>query len=442
MGWQDRQSQCAGSVLFRGSLPPRADDFAFLKAQGVSITSTEAGEGTHWMLELEHPQWGKATVICLRNAPRLPQLMIDLDPLLTEEERDLARLGESTVAIMVEGTRGNVLRDRKNLFRFQRALMGDDGVAAVDHTAQRIWSRAALDDELAHDADLDVESLYVLHVVTEDREEGGDEDPVPLWMHSHGLAEIGFFDFDILRPHEDLAGRAMDLTRAIAFGIVEGRVKPNTAKFPLAAPGGDVRFVDVRDFNRRADKAMAALRLDADEEHNKDRAVICEPVSGLLGRWFGRVRPSRFLSEPDDEQMIVHFSDEASDLMAQRARSTYAQFAELAAEFAEFECTPIVKLGYPVDGGDGSQREHLWFEVHELGEDKVDATLINEPYHIAAMQAGQRQWHDINRLTDWTLITPAGAINPRNTRPARLIRPRREELLAAVKKWKAEQTEA
>ena len=175
MGWQDRHSQCAGSVLFRGSLPRRAEDFADVEKLGVRMTRLDDRAGAHWALDMQHPQWGEAMALCLRDIPPLPRFMIDLDPSLTPEERDLARLGESTVTLSVEGTRGNVLRDRKNLFRFQRALMGNDGVVAVDHTAQRIWSREALDDELAHDADLDVESLYVLHAVRTDREDG-DED--------------------------------------------------------------------------------------------------------------------------------------------------------------------------------------------------------------------------------------------------------------------------
>jgi hypothetical protein len=109
-------------------------------------------------------------------------------------------------------------------------------------------------------------------------------------------------------------------------------------------------------------------------------------------------------------------------------------FRRLAGELAEFGFPNIAKLGYAVDGATGEdEKEHLWFEVHAMHDDSLDATLQSGPFHIAAMKQGQRGTHDAERLSDWSILTPAGIINPRNTAPVRMIRENREALLKMMK---------
>jgi hypothetical protein len=192
-------------------------------------------------------------------------------------------------------------------------------------------------------------------------------------------------------------------------------------------PGGDVRLVDVRDFQKRAGRALNDLRPGADAEHNHDRAVLCDVAGGWLGRIFGRVTPSRMLSQPLREEMVVPFPTAASKLMAERAKGTYLQFRQLAGEFAEFDFPVIVKLGYRIDGGGTDEREHLWFEVNNLHDDRIDATLQSVPRAVKKMKKGQRGWHMLELLTDWAILTPLGTITPRYTVPARQIRGNREQ---------------
>jgi len=417
--WRNQKTACAGSVLFRGSVAPRADEFGYLARRGFDLSAAgETNENAHWALKVRHPQWGTADVVCMRTGVRPPRQLIDFDPTLTRAEREAAYLGQSTVSVIVEGERADVLRDRKTLLRFLRAIMGDDGVVAVDHTAQRFWPPEALDDEIAHDADLDVESLYTIHAVTKD--ESGDDEVT--WLHSHGLAEIGLFDFDILRPAEELLGRSRDVLRAVAFAILDGAVTRNTPRYSLVRPDGDVRFVDVRDFRRRGGREANDLRSSAGDDHNRDRALLCDVAGGLLGRFFGRVTPSALLSRGIGDHETVAFSRAATSLMAERAKGTYLQFRQLAGEFAEFDFPVIAKLGYRVDGGEPDDREHLWFEVNHLHDDRLDATLASTPQRVARLKKGQRGWHLLDLLTDWAIVTPLGMITPRYTVPARQIR--------------------
>jgi len=434
--WRNRAVDLVGSVFFRGSMPPRADDFQYLAEQGVRLKEIDPqNENLSWCLNAGHPAWGEAEIFCPRGGmPTPPRALIDFDKNLTSDEKEAAAAGRSPVLVRVKGSKRDVLRDRKSLLRWFGAVMADDGVVAIDHIAQHMWSRSALDDELSHDADVDIVALYTIHLV------GSDESDTAEWLHTHGLGEMGFFDFDILRPSDDLGDVAADALRAIAFAIVEGEVTKSTPRWQLCYPKGDVRFVDVADFNRRADADIKRLRgpdPEHDEDHNHDRAILCEPSGKLLGRWFDKMKPAKFLSSRFDEEGMFQLSPAASELSETRAKHTYPLFRKLAEELKEFELPVLAKIGYVVDDATEDDREYLWFEVHEFFDDAVDATLANEPFRIARMKAGQRGRHKIDKINDWAIFTPIGTINPRNTQPAREIRAHPAEFRAAMAEAKA-----
>ncbi len=431
-----KDTPSVGSVLYRGTLPGRPEEYSFLEKSGIRVSPGKQGPEVHWHLRLEHPEWGAAELIAMRNIPPPPRTLIDLAFSLTPEEKAEAASAGHVVTIQCPAARKNVLRDRKHFLRFAKAVMADDGLAVMDHVSQVFWSRAMLDEELAHDADLDIEAVYCLHAVTKD----DDSRSVP-WLHSHGLAELGAFDFDILSPAPELMQNAADGLRAIAFAIVEGELQRNTPRFSLAHPGGDIRMVPVEEFNKKAPPGQRALRDADDPVHNPPgppRALVCDPI-GLVGGLFGaNVRMSRFLSQPLQENSVFHFSNAASDLMAERARSTLGVFQRLTQEFADLELPRLVKLGYVVDGGGPNDREHLWFEVHGIDRNTIDGTLLNQPFHVARLSAGQRGQHPLDLLSEWTIMSPAGPITPRGLRVARILRAHRTEIAEAIRQAKAE----
>ena len=68
-----------------------------------------------------------------------------------------------------------------------------------------------------------------------------------------------------------------------------------------------------------------------------------------------------------------------------------------------------MKLGYPtVDADQYGSREHIWFEVHSFGGEHVDATCINQPHSVPALQEGLRGLHELTLITDWTIFCPVG----------------------------------
>ena len=87
----------------------------------------------------------------------------------------------------------------------------------------------------------------------------------------------------------------------------------------------------------------------------------------------------------------MNFSTASSQLMAARACQTIDVFQALMAEFGPGGLPNGLKIGYPT-ASDPTGREHLWFEVHGFDGERVDATLMNQPFDVPSLQHGQRGW--------------------------------------------------
>ena len=416
----ERDQPGHAAIFFPGGAPPPAEAFARLRDTGYQITERQTDD-VLWALRLEHPDLGTADLWCDRAAPPLAEF-IKFANNLTDAEMAAARESTASVQIQVPAKRRNILRDRKTLLRVARDVMGDDGVMVLDTASQLPWSRDALADELSHDADLDVEALYCLHAVF------GDDVDKPGWLHTHGLAELGVFDVDVVAPHPEFAAQCGEMLRAISSMVLLGEVADDQDRFVFGKPGGEARFVPAGRFMRDADPTFTAFR-DAGD-HAERRSVLCEPAGRkVLGFGRGdRPDPLRFARRSPPEQFVIYVPTSMTELMGERAKATLGVLRAMAAEFAEFEVVTIAKLGYPTrDGG----KEHLWFEVHGFGDDTLDATLANRPFAVD-LREGERAERPIDLLTDWILMTPAGNVTPRSLSAARKLREHADEIRASM----------
>ena len=252
-----RSEPSRGLVFFRGRTPHRPEEYQFLTKLGVSGKLGKRSDAAHWTLELSHKQWGSASLIALRDIPMPDAATVQYSAGLSDQDRtEMAGAGWA-VALTAPASRGHVLRDRKNFLRYLRAVMGTDALMSVDSQSMLFWPRGRLDDELQHDADLDVEALYCIHAVSDRQNE--EEAPIP-WVHTHGLGELGAYDFDILNCHPAVGSvSGGDLFRGIAFSLLEGELKPG-AEVLVRAPGSPVRAVEAGEFQAKAHAPDAALR--------------------------------------------------------------------------------------------------------------------------------------------------------------------------------------
>jgi uncharacterized protein YegJ (DUF2314 family) len=364
-----------------------------------------------------------------------PETLIDWDAYLSEEEKAEAKACKTGVSLMVMSRRNHLLRDRKNALFFMEAVMGDEGIVGLDHLSGRFWSREALKTETSHKADADVQSLFTIHYVTGEAAKAADADELEEaektgWLHTHGLADIGLFDFDILNPSSSVLQSSLDAVRAVAFAILEGTLKPGgSAK--LFSTGGPIVAIPAKDFMAKAKPEWAAIREDASGDHTESRVVLCETAPS---KWFGRIptqiRPSKSLTEDFPDDFLIQYSSSATELMAERARATYPIFRAYSKEFAELEIPCLVKIGYQVDGGAAEDREHLWFHVHDARENEVEATLVNAPFKLARMKEGDRGEHKVDNLSDWQILAGQRSITPRDMSLVKLLRAAKQKAAA------------
>jgi hypothetical protein len=418
------------SVLFPGPLAPPVAQLRRLLQDAFQVEEIPASARVHWTLRLTHTAWGEAELSAHRN-PIIPPEVLFEQSRMTEEECDVARRGRSSVTLTQSGKTGNVLFDRKTALRILSHCLGEYGVAVIDEPTLKVWSPAMLAEELAHDAPLDIDGILAAHWISNADSTGG------CWLHTHGLREIGHVDFSILDPSPELnTSRLWDVVRAMAFAIVEGTAKVSSAPYMLVYPGGSVALIESNRFIAKGEAAAARRLADmADEFHRDGHVVLCDPpASSLFDRLLRpkRFRPAKFLSNDLPDNIIIGFSKSASQLMAERARGTYRTLRQLWDEFADLQLPLLVKLGYQVDGGEPDDREYLWFEVHTLGDDWIDATLTNDPHHVSHLRNGARGRHSIELLADWAIFTPAGAINPRQMFAARAVREHRQEWVGVL----------
>jgi len=87
-------------------------------------------------------------------------------------------------------------------------------------------------------------------------------------------------------------------------------------------------------------------------------------------------------------------------------------------------------LGYPTPD---QSREHLWFELHAIDGDQLDATLVNRPFKVD-LRVNERAMRPVDLLTDWVVTTPAGQITPRSDVTSRRLREHADELREAMRK--------
>lgn len=417
--WLKKKVPCTGSVCFPGSLRPSAESFAHMEKDGVEISSQAPQENMNWALRLRHPEWGQAFLVSFRDDCRQESLSLQFAPRLTAREKEKAAAPGVRVVLRMAAKEQNILRDRKRMLRFLRSAMGTDGIVAADHISTLYWSPAALDEELSHDADLDISQVYAVHSVTTDDGERA------FWLHSHGLSEIGCFDYHILEPSREVTGSHSDVLCAIAYAIVEERVTMSTDRFLVALPRGEIRLVKLSEFRKRGDPKLAEKIV----EERKRQAVICEPAGGFLGRLFSpRPRPSRYLSRPMPGETVCLFSGDATALMADRARKTLGVLRRLEAELGEFEFPVMAKLSFDT--------EHMWFKVHGIEDDSIDATLENDPFQRTDMKRGDRGRHPVEKLSDWQVQTPLGPITPRSLAVYRAMKDNWDQMLTILEKMK------
>lgn len=286
------------------------------------------------------------------------------------------------------------------------AAVAHDAVIFLDVTACRAHGAAWVFEAARSAIPPSPEMLLSVHAVCPD--EGSS---AGCWLHTHGLLRCGVTELEMLDVPREGAGLCGQLINNIAGLFIERGV-PRAREVFTPAAGMELAWLPWEKGVRRfARTALGGLE-DRDDVHSMPSAVLFASIRGPLGR---RLKRPATLLPLLSENPLFYVSDMETGRMAALAVERLGSYASLFRIHGDSEeWLFLVKLGYEVDGAtDDGDREHLWFQVHELhGQGRCEATLLNEPYAVAGLAEGQRGEHDLSLMSDWAILCPEGRFDP------------------------------
>ncbi len=362
---------------------------------------------SRWEMELRvaGDDWEQQCRVWVEPATELDEVHLEWG-LVTEAELEASRAAEWAVGVSTPFGETPLADYHRQL----RVLTAAAPEAVVFYDISAAWPRsAAWVREAAESAVPPApENLYCVHAVYDD-----EVDDAPAWLHTHGLLRCGSIELEMLDVPAEHAGTLCQLLNATAALFMEHGPSPPGEPFPV---GHELWLVwlpwpeGIRQVPRRRLGAAA----DRDDVHGQLAGVLVVPRRRVLGV-FGRKYASPAVTLPVlQEDPLLYVSNMETDRMSRLAAERLGRFRQLQERYrSDEDWLFLVKLGLPVDEAEEPEdREHLWFEVHELTDQDVDATLVNQPYGIAGLAEGQRGRYPLASLSDWTILCPHGRFDP------------------------------
>jgi Protein of unknown function (DUF4026) C-terminal len=242
--------------------------------------------------------------------------------------------------------------------------------------------------------------LFMVHAIASDDDE-------TCWLHTHGLQRGDMFDLEMLAVPRELFRAAGALIHDFVGQFLGRSLPPPLERVPLGLDV-EVGWRPLEDVLPHLAPGTLGGVDDRDEQHRGWRAVLIDPACSSQDPLDSV--PLQALG-PGDK--VSYLSAAETQRRAALARARWPQFGMLfATHKADQDWSFQIKLAYPIDGQEQS-REHLWFQVLAVVPDRVQARLLSSPRAVALTE-GDEGWHDLERLSDWSVQSPHGPIGPGN----------------------------
>ncbi len=272
--------------------------------------------------------------------------------------------------------------------------------------------------------------LYTTHAVYNELEDGRTE----YWMHTHGLNRCGSIELEILNIHSN-PKQMYDLLNNTANMFIMDHIKEKEV-FAVGYDGLGLFLSWVR--WEKALKNLPQNLLGGINDRgldNEDVYNVHTAPSGILyavedGNY---ISPEIYASTLADNPLLFVNSTE-TERMSLLAKERFAFFKEAFHQFGktrkkkestlgklfgkkkkeENEWTFLVKLGFLIDNAENEDdKEHLWFDVIQIDNNKITAQLLNQPYWIKDLNEKDIKTDITSELlTDWVIYSPEHTYTP------------------------------
>lgn len=307
------------------------------------------------------------------------------------------------------------------------ALLVPDMLMVQDTSAGgKLFSRDRLLFEARYPARPRADSLYAIHAVY-------DEENDHYWLHTHGLHRLGLPECEVIfqQPVEGLAGIGGMIEAFVniciddnAMACHEPLLLARTSKgdqYIVALPweqgigvvrhGGNLRFLPqvssmTDDLSDLPSGRFLGDLADREEEHNGPACLLFRLADehGHIG--------SVIDGGLDGDQVMFMKSIALTNSEAKKAQMRWPYFQHIFETQKKEISAPLVKIGVPY--GEDDKREHMWFILHSVADDRLTGVLTNQPYYVTDMQEGEQYTLPLSLLSDWRIYHPKGEFTPDN----------------------------
>jgi hypothetical protein len=396
-------------VFLPGDEPPFAEEIRVRLADFGTVASEQhdpSAEDTLWSFWLDLGDRPVSYLIWCEPVDG-PHLRL-LDQVAARNEQAAREAAACRFVVGVEGPLSlrHPLVDFHLQLRLADAVSCDWAPLVYDASGMQFRTLAEVKQLIATSTPPRVGSTYSMHRVRQTPQPGR---PDRYWIHTHGLQRAGVPDLEIMDVPAPLLTAAQELVETVAGLWIQYQTPEPERPFAV----GQGLEISWRPWHAAAEELPAdepggwAYRKD-EFAHTGYRAVLvaARPTTGAARIWRS---PTEVLERLTRPETTLFRSAYETRRMAALARERWSSFGMLFAGRRPSDWRFAVKLRF---GDDAGHCEHLWFEVSGVRPGKVHGTLISAPAYIQGMRAGDADWHDLTRLSDWRILTDFGTFDP------------------------------
>ncbi len=237
-----------------------------------------------------------------------------------------------------------------------------------------------------------------------------------VWLHTHGLNRCGSVELEILDSTVETYSTHYSIIEMMASRLIEKEEQPGPWEpMFLARLSEDALLVTTllpwEDATEFYDEGILGGKSDRVDGHNEDTCCIFTYTSGEALEE-KQVSPVMVFDGLLEENPVYMLSTRETERMKSLAMERLSYVKQLA---GSDDCAILVKIGLTVDedgDSDGSEMEHIWFELLELSDLAVKGKLTQEPYYISDLHEGDIGEYPADRITDWIIFTEKRRITP------------------------------
>lgn len=220
-----------------------------------------------------------------------------------------------------------------------------------------------------------------------------------VWVYSAGLRRCGSLEIEIINSDIENYGLHYSVLD-IMSGMIVGQNKLGNSKEAMHI-GANIFFtwIPTQDALKGLKNDSLGSLKDRENGAYQDTAIIFP----YLNEENAKKKKISNISEVNEllkKESLYYISDEETERMSGLAAERW-DYVVRALQNPKMEIS--MKFGIPTaDAGiPNESKEHMWFLIKEIKEDKIIGVLNNVPYNVPSMKKGDTVILDKSQLTDW-----------------------------------------